>query len=111
MSRGRAQAGYGPWRPPIRMTATILSIRAMPAPRIALGGFMLESNGHSPVATREEFEQHFVASGAELESDWHREHPRAPLTLTGFVNAMNGTDTWTPVPLMCAAAGASGPVD
>ena len=30
----------------------------MPAPRIAVGGFMLESNGRSPVATREEFAQH-----------------------------------------------------
>src|SRR6478609_9509358 len=111
MSRGRAQAGNGAWRPPIRMTATILSIHAMPAPRIAVGGFMLESNGHSPVATREEFEQHFVAAGAELESDWHREHPRAPLTLTGFVDAMDASGAWKAVPLMCAAAGASGPVD
>jgi len=93
------------------MTATILAIPAMPTPRIAVGGFMLESNGHSPVATREEFAQHFVAAGAELEADWKREHPRAPLTLTGFVDEMNATGAWTAIPLMCAAAGASGPVD
>lgn len=83
----------------------------MPAPRIAVGGFMLESNGRSPVATREEFEQHFVAEGAALQADWKREHPRAPLTLTGFVDAMNGSGAWTAVPLLCAAAGASGPVE
>jgi microcystin degradation protein MlrC len=83
----------------------------MAPPRIAIGGFMLESNGHSPVALREEFAQNFIGAGAELEADWKREHPRAPLTLTGFVEQMNASGEWTPVPLFCAMAGASGPVD
>jgi len=83
----------------------------MPSPRIAIGGFMLESNGHSPVATREEFAQNFIAEGEELEADWKSPHPKAPLTLTGFVEAMDGSGSWTPVPLMCAMVGASGPVD
>jgi microcystin degradation protein MlrC len=83
----------------------------MPAPRIAIGGFMLESNGHSPVATREEFAANFIAAGADLEADWKAEHPRAPLTLTGFVDAMNASGPWAPLPLYCAMAGASGPVD
>jgi microcystin degradation protein MlrC len=72
---------------------------------------MLESNGHSPVATREEFMQNFVAAGDELQADWKSAHPRAPLTLSGFVDAMNASGSWTPVPLFCAMAGASGPVD
>src|SRR5712691_8214292 len=59
----------------------------MTAPRIAVGAFMLESNGHSPVATREEFAATFLAKGAELEADWRSEHPRAPVTLSGFVDA------------------------
>jgi len=83
----------------------------MPAPRIAVGGFMLESNGHSPVATREEFAQHFVSEGAALERDWNGPHPKAPVTLTGFVEAMNGSGPWAAVPLFCATAGASGPVE
>jgi microcystin degradation protein MlrC len=83
----------------------------MPTPRIAVGGFMLESNGHAPVATREEFEANFIGKGAELEADWKSEHPRAPVTLTGFVDAMNASGPWTPLPLMCAMVGASGPVD
>jgi microcystin degradation protein MlrC len=83
----------------------------MPSPRIAVGGFMLESNGHSPVATREEFKENFVAAGDELRSDWRSAHPRAPLTLTGFVDAMDASGAWAPVPLMCAMAGASGPVE
>ena len=83
----------------------------MPAPRIAIGGFMLESNGHSPVATREEFAANFVAAGAELQADWKGEHPRCPVTLSGFVEAMDAAGPWTPVPLYVAMAGASGPVD
>ena len=83
----------------------------MTMPRIAVGGFMLESNGHSPVATREEFAANFIAAGAELEADWKSEHPRAPVTLTGFVQAMNASGPWTPVPLNCAMVGASGPVE
>src|SRR5438132_2591817 len=83
----------------------------MAVPRIAVGGFMLESNGRSPVATREEFATNFIAKGAELEADWKGEHPRAPLTLTGFVDAMNASGPWQALPLMCAMVGASGPVE
>jgi microcystin degradation protein MlrC len=83
----------------------------MKAPRIAVGGFMLESNGHSPVATREEFAANFIGKGEELVADWKSEHPRAPVTLTGFVEAMDASGPWTPLPLMCAMVGASGPVE
>lgn len=72
---------------------------------------MLESNGHSPVATREEFAANFIAQGAELEADWNSEHPLSPLTLTGFVEAMNAAGAWSPLPLYCSMVGASGPVD
>ncbi len=72
---------------------------------------MLESNGHSPVATREEFAENFIAAGEALEADWKSAHPRAPLTLTGFVEAMDASGSWTPVPLFCAMVGASGPVE
>ena len=72
---------------------------------------MLESNARSPLATREEFAQNFMAHGEELAADWKSEHPRAPLTLTGFVEAMNASGPWTAMPLMCAMVGASGPVE
>ena len=49
---------------------------------------MLESNGHSPVATREEFASNFIAAGEELRADWESEHPRCPVTLSGFVEEM-----------------------
>jgi microcystin degradation protein MlrC len=83
----------------------------MPAPRIAVGGFMLESNGHAPVATREEFAANFIAAGPALQRDWQSEHPRAPVTMSGFVDGMNASGPWAPMPLYCAMVGASGPVE
>lgn len=95
-------------------------------PRIALGSFMLESNAHSPVATREEFAQNVLIAPDALLADLGSEHPTAPGCLVGFereftrVAAVPGAfgakrDTtatgWTPVPLIAAAVGASGPID
>src|SRR3954471_14594555 len=100
------EAGGGSWI----MAWSLGGAPIMPTPRIAVGGFMLESNGHSPLATREEFAANFIAAGAELEADWKTGHPRAPVTLTGFIDAMNASGPWTPRPLYCAMVGASGPV-
>ena len=72
---------------------------------------MLESNGHSPVATREEFAANFIAAGDALRADWEGEHPRCPMTLSGFVEKMTATGAWTPIPLYGAMVGASGPVE
>jgi microcystin degradation protein MlrC len=81
------------------------------APRIALGAFMLESNGHAPPATRAEFEAGCWLEGAALATDLSRPAPRAPTALTGFIRAMDGGRPWVPVPLVAAAAGASGPME
>lgn len=83
----------------------------MPTPRIAVGGFMIESNAHSPVATREEFVSNFVGGGEAMIADCRGEHPRAPVTMAGFVAAMDRATAWTPCPLFCATVGASGPVE
>ncbi|MCY7389078.1 MAG: M81 family metallopeptidase, partial [Burkholderiales bacterium] len=79
-------------------------------PRIALGCFMLESNAHSPVATREEFVQNYLEFGDAMMRDWQSEHPRASKCLTGFIDDMNASTAWTPLPLMGAMVGASGPI-
>lgn len=83
----------------------------MPKPRIAIGGFMLESNGHSPLATREEFAAQYIAAGDEMRVDWESEHPRCPVTTSGFVERMTQAGAWEPVPLYGAMVGASGPVE
>ncbi len=82
-----------------------------PAPRIAIGGFMLESNSHAPVATRAEFEANVVLADDALMTDLRAHAPRSPRTLTGFVHAMNAGAPWVPVPTILAALGASGSCD
>lgn len=83
----------------------------MPGPRIALGAFMLESNAHSPAATREEFAANYDLEGAAMQADWESAHPRCPVTLSGFVEAMSAAGDWSPQPLLGSAVGASGPVE
>jgi microcystin degradation protein MlrC len=83
----------------------------MTGPRIALGGFMLESNGHAPVATRAEFEATCWLEGADLAADLARPAPRGPTGLTGFIRAMDAGRAWRPVFTIAAGAGASGPID
>ncbi|MEO6362022.1 MAG: M81 family metallopeptidase, partial [Caldimonas sp.] len=97
-----------------RNTASSLpskEIKQMSKPRVAVGVFMLESNAHSPVATRDEFAANYHLEGDEMQADWQSAHPRCPATLSGFVEAMSAAGDWTPLPLLGAAVGASGPVE
>ena len=80
-------------------------------PRIAIGSFMLESNAHSPVSTREEFAQNVLIEPQHLLADLSSEHPRSPGCLSGFYDEMQRTGEWVPVPMIAAAVGASGPID
>ena len=81
------------------------------APRIALGGFMLESNGHAPVATKAEFQASCWLEGEALAADLAKPAPRAPAGLSGFMRAMDAGRAWEPVFTFAAGAGASGPMD
>ncbi|WP_270937204.1 M81 family metallopeptidase [Falsiroseomonas oryzae] len=81
------------------------------APRIALGGFMLESNGHAPVATKAEFQAGCWLEGADLAADLAKPAPRGPTGLSGFIQAMDAGRPWEPVYTFAATAGASGPMD
>lgn len=72
---------------------------------------MLESNGHAPVSTREEFAASVLLEGDALLADLASANPRSPTTLTGFAATMDKTGDWLRIPLIMAAVGASGPVD
>lgn len=80
-------------------------------PRIAVGGFMLESNSHSPVATRAEFAAVCDLRGAALEADWNSKSPTSSTTIKGFVAGMNASGAWQPLPLLHSQANASGAVE
>ena len=81
------------------------------APRIAVGGFMLESNFHAPVSTRAEFEANVLLAGDALADDLDAAAPRSPRTILGFARAMDASGPWTRLPTILAAVGASGPCD
>ena len=83
----------------------------MTAPRIALGAFMLESNAHSPIATRAEFAANYLQYGQDILRDLASDAPSGPKTLSGFWESMNASGPWQPLPLLGAAVSASGPID
>ena len=80
-------------------------------PRIAIGSFMLESNAHSPVSTREEFAQNVLVQPEYLQADLASDHRKSPGCLAGFFDEMQRIGAWTAVPMIAAAVGASGPID
>ena len=80
-------------------------------PRIAIGGFMLESNGHAPPAPKAEFEATYWLDGEPLLADLRSPAPRASACLSGFLAGMDQGEAWTPLPLLATGAGASGPVE
>ncbi len=80
-------------------------------PRIALLGFMLESNGFAPVAEEAEFRQKLWLEGEGLLADARAEPSRGVGGIKGFVESMDAAGPWIPVPLALTSAGASGPVE
>ena len=81
------------------------------AKRIAILGFMLETNGFAPVATEAEFREKLYLAGDDLLADIRAPASRGSGTIQGFVEVMDGQGPWEPVPIVQTGAGASGPAD
>ena len=79
--------------------------------KIALLGFMLESNGFAPAADEAEFRSKLWLEGEGLLADVRGEASRDPGGIKGFVEVMDAHGPWQPVPLAITSAGASGPVE
>ena len=79
-------------------------------PKIALLGVILESNRLSPVATRDDFESLYVVEGDALLAA--AREPRSVIApeAAAFVQMMDATGPWTPVPLLLAGCHPLGPV-
>ena len=80
-------------------------------PRIALSGFMIESNAFSPLADEAEFRQKHWLESEEIVADARSATPRDPGGFTGFCRAMDASGPWTPVPIAMIQVGASGPIE
>ena len=83
----------------------------MPGPTIALVGIMLESNAFAPVTTEADFRRSLYMEGAEMVDDARRAISRVPKEFCGFVQAMDDTGPWQPLPLLITGSGPWGPAD
>src|SRR6202048_5319078 len=81
---------------------------ANPAPRIALLGFSIECNKFAPVATRADFEQRCYLAGDALLREAREAAPRMLAETPGFVAGMDGSGTWSAVPILLAMAEPNG---
>lgn len=83
----------------------------MTRPRIAILGVILESNRQSPVATRADFESHYVLEGEALLSAARSAQTVIAPEAAAFVQFMDATGDWEPLPLLLASCHPHGPVD
>jgi microcystin degradation protein MlrC len=80
-------------------------------PRIALCGFILESNAFAPSATEADFRGRYYFEGQEILEESAKTHSVMPMEMSAFVGAMNATGAWSPVPLILTGCQPWGPVD
>ena len=80
-------------------------------PRIGLVGFFLEANRFSPVTTGEMFVRACDCAGEALLNELRAPAPRLLPDTQGFVEGMDTSGPWEPVPLRMALAYPGGPAD
>ena len=68
------------------------------SPRVALAGFILESNAFAPVATEQDFRNRYYLEGREILDQAALSHSVMPMEMAAFVRAMQATGPWQPVP-------------
>lgn len=80
-------------------------------PRIAVLGFAIECNRFSPVTTAVDFARKVDIRGPEILRQARSLPCQTTSDLPGFVEQMDGSGPWTPIPLRIALAHPGGPVD
>lgn len=80
-------------------------------PRIALCGFILESNAFSPVSTEADFRGHYYYEGEAVVAQARATRSNIPREMASFVQTMDETGAWEPVPLILTGFPPWGPVE
>ena len=80
-------------------------------PRIAILGFVLESNRFAPVVRRPDFERVAYFEGTAILEEVRKPYPQIDESITAFVKTMDEAGPWEPVPLVFANGAAAGPCD
>ena len=83
----------------------------MTSPRIAILGVILESNRQSPVATRADFASHYILEGETLLTAARTPRSVVAPEAAAFVQLMDATGPWQPLPLLLASCHPHGPID
>lgn len=81
--------------------------------RIAILGFLLESNAFAPVTTEADYRKRCLLAGGDILDELARPNPRLPLEVNAFCQQMEKLrpDGWQMVPILVADAEPGGSVD
>ncbi len=80
--------------------------------RVALMGFLLESNSFAPVSDEQAFRSLCYMAGDEILEDIAKPNASLPVEIPSFAEAMNRSGiAWEPAPIVVTAAEPGGPVD
>ncbi len=81
--------------------------------RIAVLGFLLESNAFAPVTTRADYEKRCLLVGPEISAELAAPNPRLPSEVNAFCQQMEKLrpDAWELVPILVGDAEPGGPVE
>lgn len=80
-------------------------------PRIAILGMHLESNAFAPVTTGDDFRTACYLEGEAILAEAARPAPAMPGEIPGFLEAMNASGPWEPVPILITGTEPGGPAD
>ena len=80
-------------------------------PRIAILGMHLESNAFAPVTTGEDFRASCYFEGEAMLAEAAKPAPAMPAEIPGFVEGMNASGPWEPVPIVITACEPGGPAE
>ena len=80
-------------------------------PRIALCGFILESNAFSPITTEADFRGHYYYEDQAITGQARAALSDIPREMASFVQTMDATGEWEPVPLILTGFAPWGPVE
>lgn len=90
------------------MTALRESPATPSPPRVAILGFTLEVNRDAPPPTRAQFEANVLVKGERIIDEARSAAPAVGPFVPGFVEVMDATGPWTPLPILVASASAGG---
>ena len=86
-------------------------IRGIEMPRIAIISIMLEVNSFSPVTKEEDFRNSCYLVGDEILEEAAKAAPILAREIKPFIQAMDKSGDWTPVPTVCTYYEPWGPIE